>query len=65
VNPARSTGPALFAGAWALSQLWLFWLAPLLGAVLAGILHRTVLESDVAEPALEGQPEAGLRPAHR
>jgi len=65
VNPARSTGPALFAGAWALSQLWLFWLAPLLGAVLAGILHRTVLEIDVAEPALEGQPEGVLRPAHR
>jgi glycerol uptake facilitator-like aquaporin len=36
VNPARSTGPALFAGAWALQQLWLFWLAPLLGGVLAG-----------------------------
>jgi aquaporin Z len=66
VNPARSTGPALFAGAWALSQLWLFWLAPLLGAVLAGILHRTVLESDVVEPAVEGQqPDRGFRPAHR
>jgi aquaporin Z len=65
VNPARSTGPALFAGAWALSQLWLFWLAPLLGGVLAGILHRTVLESDVVEPAVEGQPDRGFRPAHR
>jgi aquaporin Z len=66
VNPARSTGPALFAGAWALSQLWLFWLAPLLGAVLAGILHRTVLESDVVEPVVEGQqPDRGFRPAHR
>jgi aquaporin Z len=65
VNPARSTGPALFAGAWALSQLWLFWLAPLLGGVLAGILHRTVLEIDVTEPAVEGQPEGGFRPAHR
>jgi aquaporin Z len=65
VNPARSTGPALFAGAWALSQLWLFWLAPLLGAVLAGVLHRTVLESDVVEPAVEGRPEGGFRPAHR
>jgi aquaporin Z len=65
VNPARSTGPALFAGAWALSQLWLFWLAPLLGGVLAGVLHRTVLEIEVAEPAVEGQPDRGFRPAHR
>jgi aquaporin Z len=64
VNPARSTGPALFAGAWALGQLWLFWLAPLLGGVLAGVLYRTVLESDAAEPAIAGQPDPGLRPAH-
>ena len=40
VNPARSTGPALVTGGWALEQLWLFWLAPLSGAVLAGILYR-------------------------
>lgn len=40
VNPARSTGPALIAGGWALEQLWLFWLAPLAGAVLAGIVYR-------------------------
>src|SRR5881396_3604602 len=40
VNPARSTGPALIAGGWALEQLWLFWLAPLSGAVLAGIAYR-------------------------
>ena len=40
VNPARSTGPALIAGGWALEQLWLFWLAPLSGAVLAGIVYR-------------------------
>lgn len=39
VNPARSTGPALFAGGWAISQLWLFWLAPLIGAVLAGLIY--------------------------
>jgi aquaporin Z len=39
VNPARSTGPALFAGGGALSQLWLFWLAPLVGAVLAGLIY--------------------------
>ena len=38
VNPARSTGPALFAGDWALGQLWLFWVAPIAGALLAGWL---------------------------
>jgi aquaporin Z len=42
VNPARSTGPALFVGGWALSQLWLFWVAPLIGAVLAGTVYRWV-----------------------
>jgi aquaporin Z len=65
VNPARSTGPALFAGAWALQQLWLFWLAPLVGGALAGVLHRTMLEHDVTKPAIEGQPEGVLHPAHR
>ena len=40
VNPARSTGPALFVGGWALQQLWLFWTAPIVGAVLAGWLAR-------------------------
>ncbi|KLV08880.1 porin [Photobacterium aquae] len=40
VNPARSTGPALLVGDWAMSQLWLFWLAPLLGAVVAGWVYR-------------------------
>jgi len=39
VNPARSTGPALFAGGWAISQLWLFWVAPLIGAILAGLIY--------------------------
>src|SRR5579871_4533602 len=42
VNPARSTGPALFAGGWALEQLWLFWLAPLIGAIFAGVVYRTI-----------------------
>jgi aquaporin Z len=40
VNPARSTGPALIVGGWALQQLWLFWIAPLLGAALAGLVYR-------------------------
>jgi aquaporin Z len=42
VNPARSTGPALFVGGWALSQLWLFWVAPILGAVIAGIIYNAL-----------------------
>jgi aquaporin Z len=42
VNPARSTGPALFVGGWALGQLWLFWVAPILGAALAGLAYRAV-----------------------
>lgn len=40
VNPARSTGVAIFQGDWAISQLWLFWLAPIVGAILAGIVYR-------------------------
>jgi aquaporin Z len=43
VNPARSTGPALIAGGIALQQLWLFWVAPLVGAAVAGFLHKTAL----------------------
>ncbi|MBB1092631.1 aquaporin Z [Rhodopseudomonas pseudopalustris] len=40
VNPARSTGPALFVGGWAIGQLWLFWVAPLIGGVLGGVIYR-------------------------
>jgi aquaporin Z len=40
VNPARSTGPALLVGDWAMAQLWLFWLAPLIGAAIAGVIYR-------------------------
>jgi aquaporin Z len=47
VNPARSTGPALFVGGWALAQLWLFWVAPMIGAVLAGVAHRLLTEERV------------------
>ncbi len=46
VNPARSTGPALLVGGWALAQLWMFWVAPIAGAVVAGITHRTFIERD-------------------
>lgn len=49
VNPARSTGPALFVGGWALQQLWLFWLAPIAGAMIAGITYRWL---GAGEPAL-------------
>jgi aquaporin Z len=44
VNPARSTGPALFVGGWALAQLWLFWVAPLIGGALGGVLYRWLSE---------------------
>jgi len=40
VNPARSTGPALFVGDWAISQLWMFWIAPIIGAILAGLIFK-------------------------
>ena len=46
VNPARSTGPAVFVGGWALQQLWLFWLAPLVGAALAGGAYRWLGSED-------------------
>ena len=45
VNPARSTGPALFVGGWALAQLWMFWVAPMLGALAAGAVHRSLFAS--------------------
>jgi aquaporin Z len=50
VNPARSTGPALIVGGWALQQLWLFWVAPLLGAALAGTLYRWGTARAAAQP---------------
>jgi aquaporin Z len=54
VNPARSTGPALFVGGWALSQLWLFWLAPIIGAVLAGVVYRWVGGDEPAPTPVTG-----------
>jgi aquaporin Z len=49
VNPARSTGPALFVGGWALQQLWLFWLAPLVGGAIGGVLYRWLSPEPAAE----------------
>jgi aquaporin Z len=49
VNPARSLGPAIFVGGWALQQLWLFWIAPILGGALAGFFYSQVLETPTAE----------------
>ncbi len=46
VNPARSTGVALFVGDWAVSQLWLFWVAPIIGAVIGALAYRAVAEND-------------------
>jgi len=61
VNPARSTGPALFVGGWALNQLWLFWVAPLAGAALAGLVYPMLAGSD--EPVREITKKAGVKAA--
>ncbi len=55
VNPARSTGPALFVGGEALRQLWLFWLAPIVGAILGGIVYRAFAQEPLA-PDISGEP---------
>jgi aquaporin Z len=57
VNPARSTGPALFVGGWALEQLWLFWLAPIVGAASAGLIYPALFGSG-HPPAVRGVKEA-------
>ena len=46
VNPARSTGVALFQGSWAISQLWMFWVAPLIGGAIGGLVYRNLFERD-------------------
>ena len=56
VNPARSTGPALFVGDWAIAQLWLFWLAPLAGAAAAGVVYPLLFGTQ-APPRVAGVPE--------
>ena len=56
VNPARSTGPAILAGGWALEQLWLFWLAPIAGAAIAGVIYPAVAD--------ETAPQRATAPVH-
>jgi aquaporin Z len=46
VNPARSTAVALFTGGWAIGQLWLFWVAPIIGAIIGAIVHKALLSDD-------------------
>jgi len=55
VNPARSTGPAVYVGGWALQQLWLFWIAPLIGGAIAGVVYPAI--------AGEAEPEPKMRAA--
>ena len=61
VNPARSTGPAIFVGGWAIAQLWLFWVAPIIGAGLAGFVYNW-LGVGSEEPVV-GDAEAALERA--
>ncbi|RPH66367.1 MAG: aquaporin, partial [Myxococcaceae bacterium] len=56
VNPARSTGPALVVGGWALEQLWMFWVAPILGGALGAVVYGLV-----ASPRATGAPAAARR----
>jgi len=62
VNPARSTGPALFAGGWAIQQLWLFWVAPIFGGLLGGVAFRSLFET-VTEPPIAGEVAEAPLPA--
>jgi len=72
VNPARSTGPAPIAGSWAMGQLWLFWVAPIVGAVIAGVAYLAyqLVAGRAAERPPEGTrtpvttPSERLEPAH-
>jgi aquaporin Z len=57
VNPARSTGPAIFVGGWALQQLWVFWVAPIVGPAIAGFVHKGLLEGKRVEPPITGRKD--------
>jgi len=58
VNPARSTGPALIVGGLALQQLWIFWVAPMVGAVIGGALYRWLLPDAAQQPDIKGDADA-------
>lgn len=62
VNPARSTGPAVFVGGWAISQLWLFWVAPIIGGALGGALYAGIFDSGsaVMEPPVSETSRAAV-----
>lgn len=55
VNPARSTGQALVVGGWAIEQLWVFWVAPLIGGILGGVIYKTLGADATVRPPVEGE----------
>jgi aquaporin Z len=63
VNPARSTGPALFVGGWAVHQLWLFWLAPIVGGVLGGSVYRALFSEAARQAETKLEPALAARRA--
>jgi len=63
VNPARSTGVAIFQGTWALQQLWMFWLVPLAGGAVGGLIFRHLLGEDAAKPSLTTSVQPGVSSA--
>lgn len=58
VNPARSTGPAIFVGDWALDQLWMFWLAPLIGATIGALIYNSIFQ---IKPKSSNKPEISIK----
>jgi aquaporin Z len=60
VNPARSTGPALMVGGWALGQLWMFWVAPLAGALVGGLAYKALAEVLPPKPAITGEARSSV-----
>jgi aquaporin Z len=59
VNPARSTGPAVIVGGWAVAQLWLFWVAPIIGGIVAGALYVVIFESGITRIGSNRQQKRG------
>jgi aquaporin Z len=55
VNPARSTGQALVVGGWAIEQLWVFWVAPLIGGILGGVVYKALGADATVRPPVEGE----------